>query len=205
MSDGLVARRFGAKVYFQEDVSGFELESCIGIFQRWIQEGALDELMIDVADYRHVPRGSGVMLICHAAHYALDELDGRMGLRFEAKRDELADPVARIGRAAASALQAARLLERGVGGGAPVAFDGRTVRVFVQDRLLAPNCEETFAALRPALQQVAHTLYGAGGQLERIEGDPRQALSARLSASEADAPDLEGLLARAQPYRPLQR
>jgi len=49
MSHAFAARRFGAKIYLEDD-KAFDLDAGIGIFHRWIQEGVLDELMIDVAD-----------------------------------------------------------------------------------------------------------------------------------------------------------
>ena len=49
-----------------------DLAAAIPVFHRWIQEGACEELLIDVADYRHVPAGPGVVLIGHEANYSLD-------------------------------------------------------------------------------------------------------------------------------------
>jgi hypothetical protein len=44
---------------FLDAASRFDLEECIPIFHRWIQDQALDEVLIDVADYRHVHHGRG--------------------------------------------------------------------------------------------------------------------------------------------------
>ena len=52
--------------------SGVELEEFIPVFHDWIQTQQLAELLIDVADYRHVPHGPGVVLVAHDAHYAMD-------------------------------------------------------------------------------------------------------------------------------------
>ena len=40
-----------------------DLEPLIPIFHGWIQDQVSEELLLDVADYRHVPAGPGVMLI----------------------------------------------------------------------------------------------------------------------------------------------
>ena len=43
---------------------------------------AADHMLIDVADYGHVPQGPGVVLVAHEANIYLDRLDGRTGLTY---------------------------------------------------------------------------------------------------------------------------
>src|SRR5258708_30948979 len=59
----------------------------IAVFHRWIQDRACPEMLIDVADYRHVPNGPGVMLIGHEANYSLDNTKGRLGLLYSRKQE----------------------------------------------------------------------------------------------------------------------
>ncbi len=73
--------------FFVDDTSGVDLEEFIPIFHHWIQNQELEELLIDVADYRHVPDGPGVVLITHDAHYAMDLADGRLGLLYSRRRE----------------------------------------------------------------------------------------------------------------------
>src|SRR4029077_10076795 len=49
-----------------------DLEPLIPIFHGWIQGRVCDELLLDIADYRHVPAGPGVVLIGHEADYSVD-------------------------------------------------------------------------------------------------------------------------------------
>jgi hypothetical protein len=50
----------------------FDQGALIPIFHNWIRERRLgDVVLIDVADYRHVPEGPGVMLIADEAHWAI--------------------------------------------------------------------------------------------------------------------------------------
>jgi hypothetical protein len=67
--------------------AAIELERAIPVFHRWIQERVLDELMVDVADYTHVPDGPGVVLVCHDAIYALDSGGGELGLLYSRRRE----------------------------------------------------------------------------------------------------------------------
>lgn len=82
----ITSRKYDLKV-FAEEPAAVELEGFIPVFHRWIQAQRLDELLIDVADYRHVPHGPGVMLIAHDAHYAMDLAEGRLGLLYSRRRE----------------------------------------------------------------------------------------------------------------------
>ena len=64
---------------FLHDAVRVDLEAFIPLFHRWIQDQRLEELLIDVADYRHVHHGPGVVLIAHDAHYAMDMAAGPAG------------------------------------------------------------------------------------------------------------------------------
>src|SRR5690242_5065932 len=58
----------------------------IEVFHRWVAEQVIDgELLIDVADYQHVPAGPGVVLVGLQVDYSMDETDGRAGLRYNRK------------------------------------------------------------------------------------------------------------------------
>ena len=78
--------KYDLKLFLQEPAE-VELEDFIPVFHDWIQHQRLDELLIDVVDYRHVHNGPGVMLIAHDAHYAIDMADGRMGLLYSRRRE----------------------------------------------------------------------------------------------------------------------
>ena len=45
-----------------------------------------DHLLIDVADYEHVPNGPGTVLVSHEANIHLDLADGRPGLLYIRKQ-----------------------------------------------------------------------------------------------------------------------
>src|SRR5260370_24044056 len=67
---------------------GRDLDPVIPVFHSWIQQQAFDELLLDVADYRHVEGGPGILLIGHEADYSLDNTDNRLGVRYNRKRSE---------------------------------------------------------------------------------------------------------------------
>ena len=60
-------QHLNVKIFAQEPAS-IDLAGAIPVFHRWIQENVCEELLIDVADYRHVPAGPGVLLVGHEAN-----------------------------------------------------------------------------------------------------------------------------------------
>ena len=113
------------------------------VFNSWIQQQRLDELLIDVADYLHVHHGPGIMLIGHEADYSLDHRGGRLGLLYNRKELLSGTNQEKIAQAVRAALIAAQILEKENG----LRFSGSEVQVIVNDRLLVPNTAESFVAL----------------------------------------------------------
>ncbi len=161
------------------------------VFNGWIQAKALGELLIDVADYGHVPHGPGLLLIGHEANYSLDEIGGRLGLLYNRKARVVGSTQARLRQAVRQALAAADKLEREQG----FKFSGSEVQLIVNDRALAPNTPETLAALTPELDALFTSLYGgAAYTLAHTSADPRERFTVTVTTT-ASA-DVAGLLSR---------
>ena len=60
-------QRIALKI-FLDDASVLEPGDVIPVFHRWIQRQAVDGLLIDVADFPHMPTGPCVVLVAHEAH-----------------------------------------------------------------------------------------------------------------------------------------
>lgn len=130
--------RIQAKL-FLENPEALDMEALIPVFHSWIQEQAFEELLIDVANYAHVPDGPGVMLIAHEADYGIDLSGGRPGLMYTRKRDVpdmLRDAVA---LAVDRVLQAADRLESDT----DLAFRRDEIEIVFLDRLRVPNEESS--------------------------------------------------------------
>ena len=163
------AYRLAVKLYLEPETSP-DLALFIPIFHRWIRESVLDELLIDVADYSHVPNGPGVMLIAHGANYALDAADGRLGLLYARKRPEAGDFAHRLRSSLQRARRAASKLEQEEVFEGRLRIPGDRWALRIQDRLLAANDDRTFAAVEPELRGLF-----AGAETEvrlRREPDP---------------------------------
>ena len=72
-----MTEKFGIKVI--ATAAEIDLLDFIPVFHRWIQTQALDDLLLDVADYSHVHHGPGILLVAHEGKYAVDETGGEGG------------------------------------------------------------------------------------------------------------------------------
>ena len=88
-----------------------DLEPLIPVFHSWIQEQVCEELLLDVADYRHVYAGPGVVLIGHEADYGVDNTDNQLGVRYNRKAALPGSNQDRFTQATRAALTACQRLE----------------------------------------------------------------------------------------------
>lgn len=152
---------------FIENAEALSQEAVIPVFHDFIREKALPELLIDVADYRHVHEGPGVVLIGHGYDLYVDEMDGRPGLLFSRKREATGSVEEILRRSLAIALAAASLLEERL----PIRFATNEVLFRAIDRLHTPNDDTTHEKLEPIVRKVLAELGTVKG-VKRV-GDPR--------------------------------
>ena len=160
-------------------------EAVIPVFHEWIRAGAVaDELLIDVADYGHVPAGPGVMLVGHEAFYSLEPgTEERLGLLYNQRVRRDGSNVDRILHALFRAAEACARLESDARLSG-ISFDAGDLRLFVNDRALAPNVPETFVAARPDLTAALGTFFGgADFTCEYLEQDPRERFTVVVKAT----------------------
>src|ERR1700721_549142 len=96
---------------FAAHPAAIDFADAISVFHRWIQDRVCPEMLIDVADYRHVPAGPGVMLIGYEANYSLDNRENRLGLLYNRKASLNGTFRERLNQAYWSALRACERLE----------------------------------------------------------------------------------------------
>jgi hypothetical protein len=180
---------------FQVDLAEF-----IPVFHGWIQAQMLAELLIDVADYRHVHHGPGVVLIAHDAHYAMDEAEGRPGLLYSRRRETrpsrstLQGVEERLRSVLHCALTACQQLEADPALHGRLQFRGDTLQLRCNDRLPATSTTEAYEALHQHLRPCLTTLYPG----QRLEVAPLHTRDSRLTVTvtAAENPDVNTLLAR---------
>jgi hypothetical protein len=185
--------KFGIK-FFAADAEKIDILKLIPIYHRWIQQNALEDLLIDVADYSHVPAGPGVMLIAHEGNYALDETGHERGVVYYSKHRLSGELPARFAQVAGKALKAARLMSEDAELEGALRVPGNRLQFFANDRLAAPNTDAAYAELEPALRSFLERLYGGAQYTLQREPDPKERLSVRVQTDGEVA--LDTLLAR---------
>jgi hypothetical protein len=171
--------RICVKLYAREPhLIESDAEAFVPIFHEWIRDQVLDLVLLDVADYAHAPDSPGIMLVSYETNFALDRADGRFGLLAQRRTPVEGGGGEAIATTLRHALQVAALLEQDPRITGKLAFDPSTVRVEANDRLLAPNSDEGYAAFEPLVQEAVTRVYGeAATKVERVANDPRDRLS----------------------------
>jgi hypothetical protein len=167
-------QRLGVKLFCREGAA-LPLVEFIPVFHKWIQTGVLADLLIDVADYSHVKEGPGVILVSDGGIYSIDETNGRRGLMYVRRRAMAGTATDSLAEATKAALRAARRLEQDFDG--RMEFRGDQLLVFANDRLLAPNSEQTMKQFRPHLEQLLAKLFPSSDCKTTQASDPRERFS----------------------------
>lgn len=161
---------------FARPPAAIDLAAAIPVFHRWIQDSVVTELLIDVADYRHVPAGPGVILVGFEANYSLDMTGNRLGLLYNRKKADPGSTQEKLRQAWDAAVAACRRLEREPEFAGRLQFDLDECELIFNDRLLTPNTEETFRALTPELDVFFASVWGGGNFAFEHVGEPRERL-----------------------------
>lgn len=166
-----------------ENPAQVDLEPLIPVFHEWIQRQVFEELLLDVADYRHVSGGPGVMLIGHQADYSVDDTDHRLGVRYNRKAALEGSNLDRLQQAARAALTACQLLEEEPRMQGKLRFNGQEIELFINDRMLAPNNDESRKAADAELQAFAVKLFKGGDYALSYQQDSRRLFGASVKAA----------------------
>jgi hypothetical protein len=165
---------------FAQTSQNVNVADAIPVFHRWIQQRDLPELLIDVADYSHVPAGPGVLLIAHEANYSLDNARDQLGLLYDRKAAGSGDAQEQLRQAYDAALAACRRLEREPEFEGALRFDPNRLEIVFNDRLLHPNTDESWQQVQPETARFFDGIFGAGRYTLERAGEPRERLRANI-------------------------
>ena len=166
---------------FVENPDSVSLTDFIDIFHGWIQ--ATDGDYHDVADYSHMQAGPGVVLVASDANVSIDESDNRRGLLYSQKRSLDGSNQEKLRWALRSALENFRKLEREPKLGGKLKLLGNEVLIAINDRLLAPNNDESFAVVAKEVEPLARNLFGDADIILEREPEQRRKFALRIRAS----------------------
>ena len=134
----MVLQKFGVKLFFKTNGS-FNSKDFIPVFHNWIQDKIIDDhLLIDVADYSHIPDGPGVMLVAHEGNFSLDQENQQPGIMYMRKTEISGNFKERFNTVLSTVVKAAnRLNDNNIS--KQVDFTPNSFRFITNDRLYAEN------------------------------------------------------------------
>lgn len=160
------------------------MEPLIPVFHSWIENQNGDELLIDVADYSHVPAGPGIVLIGHEGNYSVDNTGDRLGVRYNRKAAIDAGNQEALAQATRAALTACQRLEGEPRLEGRIRFNGQDIELFVNDRLVAPNTAATRDAFDADFRLFSRNLLGGKEYSISYGDDPRGLFTVYVKAAE---------------------
>jgi hypothetical protein len=170
-----------AKIHV-EGVIGIDPVRVVDVFHSWVAKQSMPEMLVDVAELLHVPKGPGVIAVGHDADYTLDHTGGVWGMAYRRKTQLAGGNAERIVQALHAATHAARLLEDAFPG--ELRFSRTDFELIVNDRGLVPNTAETYAAVVPEIEAALRGLAGGGAfAFTRHDSDPRLRFGLTIKSS----------------------
>ena len=162
---------------------GVDPAKIVDILHQWVARQEMPGvLLIDVAELLHVPNGPGVIAVGHEADFALDHTGGIWGVLYRRKtilpgtnRDRIVEAVQSVARTAVR-LQAAFP--------GAIKFSRTELELIVNDRGIAPNTAETYAAALPGIEEDLRVVLGHGDfKLIRHDTERRQRFGVTLKSA----------------------
>ena len=160
------------------------LEPLIPVFHGWIESRVEnEELLIDVADYTHVPAGPGVVLIGHEGNFSVDDTGNRLGVRYNRKAFLDGSNQDCLTQATRAALRACQRLEAEPRLSGKFRFNGQDIEIFINDRLAAPNNAATREAFDSDFHLFSRKLFRGMEYSISYGTDPRSLFTAFVKAA----------------------
>jgi hypothetical protein len=155
-------------------------ERFVPLFHKWIRQRALGGLLLDVADYTHVPDGPGMLLVGHDTAFSLDRSDGRFGLMAQRRRPFAGDAADGVVATLEALFAAADSLERDMSE-AKLLLDRTRIRIDANDRLHVPNSNGGFSAFQPIVAAAARRMFSDRELVvRRLVNDRRERLAVEI-------------------------
>ena len=145
----------------------------LDIFARWREDAAHPSRWIDLADYAHVVKGPGVMMIGKQGNLGLDLADPGPGILYANKQDLEGTTEDRLMETFRRCLSLTAALSSEPEYPKDLSPRPGFWELSFNDRLETPNTDETDRQLRPAIEATIGRLFGADQTLIR-EADPKR-------------------------------
>lgn len=189
-------QRISVKI-LTDALQNLNLDPILSIFARWRKDQTHPAQWVDLADYAHMARGSGVVLIGRLCNFGFDMGLPAPGVLYASKKGLEGEPEDRISQVLRASLEMTRALlaEPEFPGG--VHLHTGAVELVFNDRLETPNIAFTDRLLRPAVLEVLDRVFGSSAYEATPERDPARRYGFSVRAVNPPPP-LETLVARLQ-------
>ena len=145
-------QKIGVKLFFNTNGS-FDSKDFIPVFHNWIQDKIVDDhLLIDVADYSHIPDGPGVMLVAHEGNFSLDQESQQPGIMYMRKTEIIGSFNERFNMVLSTVIKAANRLSD-ININKQVDFKPNLFRFIANDRLYADNTADNQDLYKQKIQK----------------------------------------------------
>ena len=193
MTADLDLQRVCLKILTDAPVSQ-KLDPFLSIFGRWRADAGDPSQWVDLADYAHMARGPGIVLIGHRCNFSFDLGTAAPGVLYCSKQGLEGNLEARLAAVFRHSFALAERLAAEPEFPSGVHFRTGALELVFNDRLETPNNGAMSAVLRQAVVAVADKLYGPGAYRLTLHADPGRRLGFALESSQAGS--LEVLSAR---------
>lgn len=166
--------------FFAVELDPVPLTAFIDLFHGWIQ--ASDGVYHDVADYSHMHQGPGIVLVAPDFYVSVDETGGRRGFLFSQKTRLEGSNQERLARVFQSALENCRRLQAEPALQRTIEFRFDEFEITLNDRLLAPNGDESYRAFKAEIEPFVTRLFGGAPVSLQQESDARRRVRLRIQA-----------------------
>jgi hypothetical protein len=174
--------------------SKLDLDPLLSVFARWRAEASHPAQWVDLADYAHMARGAGIVLIGHLCNFAFDMGPPGPGILYVRKKGLEGAVEERLLTVFHDCFEMAGRLRAEPEFPAGIRLETGRLELAFNDRLETPNTEETHELLRPAVTAALDRLFGSGRYELQRQSDPRKLYG--FSIRSAGAPDLPDLIGR---------
>jgi len=166
--------------FFAVEREPVPLTAFIDLFHGWIQVS--DGVYHDVADYSHMHQGPGIVLVAPDFYVSIDETSGRRGFLFGQKAPLDGTNQERLARVFRSALENCRRLQAEPALQRKIEFRFDEFEITLNDRLLAPNGDESYQAFKAEIEPFVSRLFGGAPVSLQQESDARRRVRLRIQA-----------------------
>jgi hypothetical protein len=152
----------------------FSADPFLSIFARQRDEQESFENWVDLADYAHMPRGVGMVLVGHRANFSIDLGDPGPGFLYAGKLGLTGSVEERVLKTFGRCLALMEVLLEQPEYPHSLEPSWGAWELVINDRLAAPNTAQTDTTLRTGIEAALDFLFGANDYKIELQSDPRK-------------------------------